>query len=508
MLINMKVRSGSKGKNCYIWNLKDVNSARKAKSIKVSPIASQGNTGCANSPKTSVSPVRSNLNMQNFISNYVTKALVKVEKNNKKRPAKTIAGHKRVKSDGKQPDLNGNCERVADYSKANSHYSSINEKVGWSSRGNKEASQNKVLTEKTFSRDSSHSGLFKTTDPEEVVRNKLIEYIKTSFKSSGCAPVTSLDFYKIGRQIGNGAFGKVNLAVHRLTGIQVAIKTIERNFIRDEKTRRKIFQEVFIMKKLRHRNVIRLLEVFECNKNVMIVLEYAGGGDLLHILKSRGKLTEEEGKGIFFQVIEALKACHKSGVIHRDIKLDNILLNSDYTEIKLCDFGVSRFAKAGERYTEQCGTPAYLAPEIIANEGYEPFWVDIWSMGVLLYAMISATVPFKAKTLADLQRLILIGKYETPMYFSKDLNDFIAKMLNPVPGLRIPLEDMQGHPWFRDFVPESFTDSSYSLTKQNEILKKMNGLGFPRDYIVQSLNLKDVNHASATYNLLDLAENS
>jgi serine/threonine protein kinase len=495
MPINMKLRSISKGKNCYFFNVKERNSSRKAKSIKVSPVVSQGNTGCANSPKTSVSPVRSNLNMHNFISNYVTKALVKVEKSAKKRPLRTSAGHKRASSDGKGPEKVNNEQECH---KASSHYSSIADKTF----------KKEALTEKTFSRDESHQRLFVTNDSEESIRNKLIEFIKNSFKSNGCAPSTSLDFYKVGRQIGNGAFGKVNLAVHRLTGIQVAIKTIERNFIRDEKTRRKIFQEVFIMKKIRHRNVIRLLEVFECNKNVMIVLEYAGGGDLLHILKSRGKLSEEEGKGIFFQVVEAVKSVHKSGVIHRDIKLDNILLNSDYTEIKLCDFGVSRFAKQGERYTEQCGTPAYLAPEIIANEGYEPFYVDIWSMGVLLYAMISASVPFKAKTLADLQKLILLGKYETPGYFSKELTDFIGLMLNPVPALRISLEEMQSHPWFSDFSPETFTDNSYSLTRQNEILKKMNGLGFSKDYIVQSLNLKDVNHASATYNLLDLSENS
>lgn len=497
----MKPRAISKMKKHTTGYLCDAISARKCKSIRVSPLVSQVNTGCANSPKNSVSPIRANLNIPNYISKYVTKVLEKDQKINKKRPIKTGVGHRKSNSDGKpiKSDSNRNVQEKGKvfYQFSNSHDKTLK----------KEKESSNPLNDKTFNRDSSKSGLYVTNDSDEVIREKLIEFIKHTFKTTGCAPQTSLDFYKIGKQIGNGAFGKVNLAVHRLTGKQVAIKTIEKLFIKDEKTRRKIFQEVFIMKKIKHRNVIRLLEVFESNKNVMIVLEYAGGGDLLHILKMRGKLSEEEGKGIFFQVIEAIKACHKSGVIHRDIKLDNILLNSDFTEIKICDFGVSRFAKTGERYSEQCGTPAYLAPEIIANQGYEPFFVDIWSMGVLLFAMISASVPFKAKTLGDLQKIILIGKYETPPYFSNQLADLIGKMLNPIPSHRISLENMHVHPWFDDFTPEAFTNASYTLTRQNEILKKMAGFGFPKDYIVQSLNLKDVNHASATYNLLDLYEN-
>lgn len=498
----MKPRAVSKLKKFTAGHVHNAISSRKCKSIRVSPLVSQVNTGCVNSPKSSASPIRTNLNIPNYISKYVTKALVKEQKKEKNKPLKTAVGHRKANSDGKPIKSDSN-RIVEEQGKVFYRFSNSQDRT---LKKDKETMQN--LTEKTFNRDASRSKLYVTNDSDEVIREKLIEFIKHTFKTTGCAPQTSLDFYKIGRQIGNGAFGKVNLAVHRLTGKQVAIKTIERLFIKDEKTRRKIFQEVFIMKKLRHRNIIRLLEVFESNKNVMIVLEYAGGGDLLHILKTRGRLSEEEAKGIFYQVVESIKACHKSGVIHRDIKLDNILLNADFTEIKICDFGVSRFAKSGERYNEQCGTPAYLAPEIIANQGYEPFYVDIWSMGVLLFAMVSASVPFKAKTLADLQKMILVGKYETPPYFSHNLADLISKMLNPVPSHRISLEDMQRHGWFSDFTPENFTDVSYSLTQQNDILKKMALFGFPRDYIIQSLNLKDVNHASATYNLLDLYENS
>lgn len=472
--------------------------SRKCKSIRVSPLESRLNTGCANSPKNPSSPLRNGLNNPNFISRYIARVLAKPELQNKKRPIKTAATHRRINSDGSTEPLSARNNKLSG-GKNSCKNSDSDEKTI-----KKELETLNPDIQKTVSREISRKKLYQTNDTDEIIREKLIEYISLSFKTTNSAPSTTIDFYKLGKQIGNGAFGKVSLAQNRLTGHKVAIKIIDKSFIKDERTRRKIFQEVFIMKKLNHRNIIRLLEVFESNKNVMIVLEYAGGGDLLQIIKARGRLTEDECRGIFYQVIEAVKACHSMGIIHRDIKLDNILLTSDYTDIKLCDFGVSRFAKAGEKVNEQCGTPAYLAPEIIADLGYEPFYVDIWSMGVLLYAMLSASVPFKAKNLPDLHKLVLRGKYDVPEYFSPEVIDLLSKMLCPVPQMRISLEDMKMHAWYNGFVPETFLDLSFDVTRQNEILSKMVCYGFPRDHIIQSLNLKDVNHASATYNLLDV----
>ncbi|OMJ94961.1 hypothetical protein SteCoe_1824 [Stentor coeruleus] len=471
--------------------------SRKCKSIRVSPLESRLNTGCANSPKSPTSPLRNSLNNQNFISRYIARVLSKPDPKNKKRPIKTAATHRKTNSDGSTELLSA---RISNFSDKNSiKNSDTDEKTI-----KKDLEIQNPDIQKTICRELSKKKIYQTNDTDETIRQKLIETISLSFKTTNSAPNTTIDFYKLGKQIGNGAFGKVSLAQNRLTGHKVAIKIIDKSFIKDERTRRKIFQEVFIMKKLSHRNIIRLLEVFESNKNVMIVLEYAGGGDLLQIIKTRGRLTEDECRGIFYQVIEAVKSCHSMGIIHRDIKLDNILLTSDYMDIKLCDFGVSRFAKAGEKVNEQCGTPAYLAPEIIADLGYEPFYVDIWSMGVLLYAMLSASVPFKAKNMPDLHKVILRGKYEIPEYFSLEVTDLLSKMLIPVPQMRISLEDMKLHAWFNGFVPESFLDLNFDMARQNKILSTMAGYGFPRDYVLQSLNLKDMNYASATYNLLDV----
>ena len=276
-------------------------------------------------------------------------------------------------------------------------------------------------------------------------KEKILQALIESMKSGNIIPTNS-SFYMIGKQLGKGAFGKVYLALHRLTGLKVAIKAIDKSIIQDERTRRKVFQEVYVMKKINHPNVIRLLEVFESKRHLMIVLEYCGGGDLLQLVKSRGQLTETEGKHIFSQVINGVQACHIKNIIHRDIKLDNLLITTDFSCIKLCDFGVSRSVKPGENIFDQCGTPAYLAPEIVADRGYDPFYVDIWSMGVLLYAILSGTVPFRAKTLPDLHKLILRCKYEMPENISDQAQDLIKRMLNPIPHMRISLDEMKNHP--------------------------------------------------------------
>lgn len=160
-------------------------------------------------------------------------------------------------------------------------------------------------------------------------------------------------------------------------------------------------QEVVILKKTRHRNIVRLYEFFETQKHLLFVMELCSGGDLLNYVRKRRRLKEDVAKYVFKQIIEGLGYCHSKQILHRDIKLDNILLDSE-GEVKICDFGVSKIVKKGEKMTEQCGTPAYIAPEILRDKGYEGFSVDIWSAGVVLYAMLYGTVPFKANNMSEL----------------------------------------------------------------------------------------------------------
>lgn len=178
-----------------------------------------------------------------------------------------------------------------------------------------------------------------------------MEYLRSYIKKHNSLPPTTLDFYKFVKLIGKGAFGKVTLGIHKLSGKQVAIKTFEKSYMKDDFSRKKVFQEVYILKKIHHSNIIRLLEVFESSKHFFIVMEYAGAGDLLHYVKRKKRLGEEEAKFIFKQIVYGLGHCHCRSVLHRDIKLDNVLLDNE-RGVKLCDFGVSKIIKKHQMIKE------------------------------------------------------------------------------------------------------------------------------------------------------------
>ena len=175
--------------------------------------------------------------------------------------------------------------------------------------------------------------------------------------------------------IGKGSFGKVHLGIHILSKKKVAIKCIDKTYIKEEKAQKKIVQEVKILRSLIHRNIIKILEVFENKKFVFIVTDYASRGDLLKYMKEHGVFKEHRAKPIVAQILKSLEYCHSKGILHRDIKLDNILLDKDM-QVKLCDFGVSRYM-SDEKIKERCGTPAYIAPEIINGGGYSKFQADV-----------------------------------------------------------------------------------------------------------------------------------
>lgn len=288
---------------------------------------------------------------------------------------------------------------------------------------------------------------------EEIMkeREKIIKYNKQYIKKYQKFPPTTFDYYKFVKKIGNGAFGQVYLAIHKLTGKFVAIKMIELVQLKDKYSRKKVFQEVYILKKIRHSNIIRLFEVFENKKHIMMVMEYAGGGDLYHLVKKSEYLTEDEAKYIFKQIAQGVAHCHCRSVLHRDIKLDNILLDGD-GGVKICDFGVSKLITQNEVIQEQCGTPAYLAPEMSSNSEYSNFFVDIWSLGILLYVMLQGTVPFKASSMEGLYQSQLRMNIQFPIDISPEAQNLIRRMLVVKPIDRISLPELLSHPWLRHIL--------------------------------------------------------
>ena len=209
-------------------------------------------------------------------------------------------------------------------------------------------------------------------------KENLITIIKNTINETGQEPDTRPKFYRIGKLLGRGAFGKVSLGMHKATNQLVAMKSINKEFLEEERSRRKVAKEVAILKKLHHDNIMNLYETFESEKHYLLVTELCPGGDLLNYVRRRRKLDEMTAKFFFKQLVNACIYCHKKGVVHRDIKLDNILLDHK-GNVKLGDFGVSRLVKKGEVLKDQCGTPAYIAPEVLLNHGYDGKRSDTWS---------------------------------------------------------------------------------------------------------------------------------
>ena len=272
-------------------------------------------------------------------------------------------------------------------------------------------------------------------------------YIKKYYQKNKKYPSTKMKFYKYGRLLGKGAFGKVNLALHVLTGRLVAIKSINKTKLTNERHKAKILLETSIMKSLSSSNyIVKIYETYQTQNHFCIVMEYICAGDLLSYIRKRSKLTEQIAKFIFKQIILSLQFIHSHNIVHRDIKLDNILIDLN-NNIKICDFGVSKRIINNDKMFEQCGTPAYIAPEILKNKGYEGFSVDIWSCGVVLYAMLSGTVPFKGNDLHELHDLIMIGKFNTINDISYDAQHLIKCLLEIDPKKRITINNILNHPW-------------------------------------------------------------
>lgn len=279
-------------------------------------------------------------------------------------------------------------------------------------------------------------------------REEIIEYITKYFKEHNEPPPTKTSFYRVGRLLGKGAFGKVNLGMHKLTGKLVAVKSINKKYVTSKESKRKMMQEFAILKSLRHPNIIRLYESFESAKHILIVTELCTGEDLTNYVRKKKRLDENVAKLVLRKVLEGLSHCHSRRVLHRDVKLDNILLNAD-GELKICDFGVSRTVREGEVMAEQSGTPAYIAPEIVRGKGYKDFAADVWSAGVVLFAVLYGTVPFRANDVATLHKLIVKGKYTLKDDITEEARDLLRRMLERNPCKRITIPEILAHRWMQ-----------------------------------------------------------
>ncbi|RUS79320.1 hypothetical protein EGW08_012938, partial [Elysia chlorotica] len=260
--------------------------------------------------------------------------------------------------------------------------------------------------------------------------------------------------YYLREKIGSGGFAKVKLAYHALTGEKVAIKIMDKKRLGDELPR--VTTEIAAMKELCHQHICKLFQVIETETRFFLVLEYCPEGELFDYIVSKDRLEEDEARIFFRQIISAVAYIHKTGFAHRDLKPENLLLD-DNQNIKLIDFGLCAKPQGGmeSHLATLCGSPAYAAPELIAGRQYLGSEADLWSMGVLLYALLCGYLPFDDENIAQLYKKIKLGYYTTPDWLSPGSKMLISQLLQVDPKKRIPMSALLNHPW----LTENFNSS-------------------------------------------------
>ncbi|XP_031755984.1 serine/threonine-protein kinase MARK2 isoform X5 [Xenopus tropicalis] len=309
--------------------------------------------------------------------------------------------------------------------------------------------------------------------------------------------------YRLLKTIGKGNFAKVKLARHVLTGKEVAVKIIDKTQL-NSSSLQKLFREVRIMKVLNHPNIVKLFEVIETEKTLYLVMEYASGGEVFDYLVAHGRMKEKEARAKFRQIVSAVQYCHQKLIVHRDLKAENLLLDSDMN-IKIADFGFSNEFTFGNKLDTFCGSPPYAAPELFQGKKYDGPEVDVWSLGVILYTLVSGSLPFDGQNLKELRERVLRGKYRIPFYMSTDCENLLKKFLILNPAKRGTLEQIMRDRWMNvgheedELKPYVEPIPDYKDPKRTELMITM---GYTREEISDSLVNQKYNEVMATYLLL------
>uniref|UniRef100_A0A8C9V0N8 non-specific serine/threonine protein kinase n=1 Tax=Scleropages formosus TaxID=113540 RepID=A0A8C9V0N8_SCLFO len=302
--------------------------------------------------------------------------------------------------------------------------------------------------------------------------------------------------YRLLKTIGKGNFAKVKLARHVLTGKEVAVKIIDKTQLNSSSLQKVSSVTILIFK---------LFEVIETEKTLYLVMEYASGGEVFDYLVAHGRMKEKEARAKFRQIVSAVQYCHQKCIVHRDLKAENLLLDGDMN-IKIADFGFSNEFTLGNKLDTFCGSPPYAAPELFQGKKYDGPEVDVWSLGVILYTLVSGSLPFDGQNLKELRERVLRGKYRIPFYMSTDCENLLKKFLILNPTKRGSLEQIMKDRWMNvgheedELKPYVEPQPDYKDPRRTEIMLQM---GYSQDEIQDSLVNQKYNDVMATYLLLD-----
>nr|GME14529.1 CBL-interacting serine/threonine-protein kinase 12-like [Ipomoea batatas] len=329
-----------------------------------------------------------------------------------------------------------------------------------------------------------------------------------------------LDRYEVGKLLGHGTFAKVYHARNIKTNESVAIKVIDKEKILRVGLTAHVKREVSILRRVRHPNIVQLYEVMATKSKIFFVMEYVKGGELFNKV-AKGRLKEDDARKYFQQLISAVAFCHARGVFHRDLKPENILLDED-GNVKVSDFGLSAISeqiKQDGLFHTFCGTPAYVAPEVLARKGYDAAKVDIWSCGVILFVLMAGYLPFHDQNVMAMYKKIYKGEFRCPRWFSPELTRFLTRLLDTNPDTRITISEIMNNRWFKkgfkhvkfyieddklcNVIDDGIDYSSDLSESESEIESRRRIGGLPRP---ASLNAFDIISFSRGFDLSGLFE--
>ena len=468
--LNKLINNGKKNSKLSITSAKGKKEIANIKKIFNDNFPTEMNNTVTSTSSNRNIKLNQNKNIINYLSNKPKKNIINNENTINDSLREILKNIKKPKNKiEKKPDLTPNQYIKINLVNKKNNYN-INQSTNNNNISKKKSKISPQLHTNIPSISSESSNKAKEINEYMVQCQKLSEYIKDYYAKNNNYPPTKLDFYRIGRIIGQGGFAKVNLGLNVLTGRVVAIKSFNKNIktkYGDKLNLDKILYEINLMRKLNHQNITKILETFEDEQFYFIIMEYINGGNLFSYVKKRRKLSEKVAKFIFRQIILGIKHIHSQLIVHRDIKLENILIDMN-KNIKICDFGIGIILSSENQVLHShCGTPMYIAPEIILStkeKGYKGFPVDIWSAGIALYIMISGKLPFDLNESPDDLDSVNKNKdnkeknkklkYEIlnkePKYIeniSDELRDLLKGLLNKDPEKRLTCEQILNHPW-------------------------------------------------------------
>ena len=308
--------------------------------------------------------------------------------------------------------------------------------------------------------------------------------------------------YTIKEKIKDGAFSVISLASSKITGDDVAVKTIDKNSLHANIADLSLVDnEIAILKILKHKNILTLYQLFESPKYIHIVTELINGKELFDQIMTNKKIEEEEAKGIFYQMLDALIYMHNMSICHRDIKIENILFEKRTNTPKLIDFGFSSFYRKGTKLKEVCGSPSYACPEMHKGVEYYPEKADVWSFGIVLYVMLCGYLPFSEEDDEKNKDLIIKGDFFLPKELSPSASDLLKHMIDPNEETRFDFGKVSNHEWLKGMPIFSggFNMFEVIYPVDERVMKAMSFFGFDKDTLSNELKNNKYTNGTGAY---------